>query len=105
MTLKDKVKVELPDLLKYYDEHVKKHEFDRPALITWREIVVEPIEPKTARMLRMTPRCCSPQRRTAARRPGARPSHSSKSCATAKISPSLPKRRAMARPALEIRVA
>jgi parvulin-like peptidyl-prolyl isomerase len=46
MTIKDKTKVELPDLLKYYDEHVKKHEFDRPALITWREIVVEPIQPK-----------------------------------------------------------
>jgi parvulin-like peptidyl-prolyl isomerase len=43
--LTTKVKVDLPDLLKYYDEHVKKHEFDRPALITWREIVVEPIEP------------------------------------------------------------
>ncbi len=41
--LKDRVKVEWNDLLKYYDEHVKNHEFDRPALITWREIVVEPI--------------------------------------------------------------
>ena len=45
--LSTKVKVDLPDLLKYYDEHVKKHDFDRPALITWREIVVEPIEPTT----------------------------------------------------------
>src|SRR5262249_7517243 len=44
--LSGKVKVDLPDLLKYYDEHVKKHEFDRPALIPWRKIVVEPIEPK-----------------------------------------------------------
>jgi parvulin-like peptidyl-prolyl isomerase len=39
--LKDKIKVELPDLLKYYDDHVKTHEFDRPAQITWRELVVE----------------------------------------------------------------
>jgi parvulin-like peptidyl-prolyl isomerase len=46
--LSNKIKVDLPDLLKYYDEHVDKHEFDRPALITWREIVVEPIEPKPA---------------------------------------------------------
>jgi len=43
-----KVKVELPELLKYYSDHVDKHEFDRPALITWREIIVEPIEPKPA---------------------------------------------------------
>jgi parvulin-like peptidyl-prolyl isomerase len=47
--LLSKIKVDLPDLLKYYDEHVTKHEFDRPALITWREIVVEPIEPKSPR--------------------------------------------------------
>jgi parvulin-like peptidyl-prolyl isomerase len=46
--LSNKIKVDLPDLLKYYDEHVKKHDFDRPALITWREIVVEPIEPKAS---------------------------------------------------------
>jgi peptidyl-prolyl cis-trans isomerase SurA len=39
--LRDKVSVELPDLLKYYNEHVSKHEFDRPALIRWRELVVE----------------------------------------------------------------
>src|SRR5262249_13623519 len=44
--LSAKVKVDLPDLLRYYNEHMKKHEFDRPAMITWREIVVEPIEPK-----------------------------------------------------------
>ncbi len=43
-----KVKVELPELLKYYSDHVNKHEFDRPALITWREIIVEPLEPKPA---------------------------------------------------------
>jgi peptidyl-prolyl cis-trans isomerase SurA len=42
--LRDKVKVELPDMRKYYSEHAKKHEFDRPALITWREIVVEPVK-------------------------------------------------------------
>ncbi len=39
--LKDKLKVELPDLLKYYNEHVSQHKFDRPAQITWREIIVE----------------------------------------------------------------
>ena len=39
--LRDRFKVELPDLLKYYNEHVYTHDFDRPAQITWREIVVE----------------------------------------------------------------
>jgi peptidyl-prolyl cis-trans isomerase SurA len=39
--LKDRLGVELPDLLKYYNEHVYQHEYDRPAQITWREIVVE----------------------------------------------------------------
>jgi parvulin-like peptidyl-prolyl isomerase len=39
--LKDRLKVELPDLLKYYNEHVNQHEFDRPAQVTWRELVVE----------------------------------------------------------------
>ena len=39
--LKGRLSVELPDLLKYYDDHVHLHEFDRPAQITWREIVVE----------------------------------------------------------------
>jgi peptidyl-prolyl cis-trans isomerase SurA len=39
--LKDRIKVELPDLLRYYNEHVQRHEFDRPAQITWRELVVE----------------------------------------------------------------
>ena len=43
-----KLAVELPDMLKYYNDHVNKHEFDRPALITWREIVVEPVRPKTS---------------------------------------------------------
>jgi peptidyl-prolyl cis-trans isomerase SurA len=39
--LKDKVSVDLPDLLKYYNAHVNNHEFDRPAQTTWRELVVE----------------------------------------------------------------
>ena len=39
--LKDRLNVELPDLLKYYNDHVYQHKFDRPAQITWREIVVE----------------------------------------------------------------
>jgi parvulin-like peptidyl-prolyl cis-trans isomerase-like protein len=39
--IKDKLKVELPDLLKYYSEHVRANDFDRPAQITWRELVVE----------------------------------------------------------------
>jgi len=39
--LKDKMAVELPDLLKFYSEHVPLHDFDRPALVTWREIVVD----------------------------------------------------------------
>jgi peptidyl-prolyl cis-trans isomerase SurA len=39
--LKDKLAVELPDLLRYYNEHLPLHDFDRPALITWREFVVE----------------------------------------------------------------
>ncbi len=39
--LRDRIKVELPDLLRYYNEHLSDHMFDRPALITWREIVVE----------------------------------------------------------------
>jgi peptidyl-prolyl cis-trans isomerase SurA len=39
--LKEHLKVELPDLLKYYNEHVQKREFDHPAQITWRELVVE----------------------------------------------------------------
>ena len=29
--LKDRIKVELPDLLRYYNEHLQDHEFDRPA--------------------------------------------------------------------------
>jgi parvulin-like peptidyl-prolyl isomerase len=39
--LKDRIKIELPDLLRYYNEHLYQHEFDRPAQITWRELVVE----------------------------------------------------------------
>ena len=77
--LQSKVKVDLPDLLKYYDEHVKKHEFDRPALITWREIVVEPIAPKATPSAPMIRLCCSPPRARAETWPGARPKHSSTS--------------------------
>jgi parvulin-like peptidyl-prolyl isomerase len=39
--IKDKVKAELPELLKYYNDHKYDGKFDRPAQITWREIVVE----------------------------------------------------------------
>jgi peptidyl-prolyl cis-trans isomerase SurA len=39
--LRDRLSVELPDLLKYYNDNVHQHAFDRPAQITWREIVVE----------------------------------------------------------------
>ncbi len=39
--VKDKLKVELPDLLKYYNDGLRDHAFDRPAQTTWREIVVE----------------------------------------------------------------
>jgi peptidyl-prolyl cis-trans isomerase SurA len=45
--LKDKMNVELPDLLRYYGEHVALHEFDRPALVTWRELVLETQKYKT----------------------------------------------------------
>jgi peptidyl-prolyl cis-trans isomerase SurA len=37
----DKQKVELPEMLKYYNEHVHDKQFDRPALLTWREIEIE----------------------------------------------------------------
>ena len=39
--LKDRVKADYPDLIRYYSEHVSAHDFDRPAQITWRELVVE----------------------------------------------------------------
>ncbi len=39
--LKDRVKVELPDLLAYYNEHLGSREFDRPASVTWREVIIE----------------------------------------------------------------
>ena len=39
--LKDKLRIELPDLLKYYNDHMHDPEFQRPAQITWRELVVE----------------------------------------------------------------
>ena len=39
--LADRRKVALPEMLKYYNEHMHDKEFDRPAEITWRELVVE----------------------------------------------------------------
>ena len=36
-----KQKVELPEMLKYYNEHLHDKQFDRPALLTWREIEIE----------------------------------------------------------------
>jgi peptidyl-prolyl cis-trans isomerase SurA len=39
--IRDRLKVDLPELLKFYNEHVYEHEFDRPAQVTWRELVVE----------------------------------------------------------------
>jgi peptidyl-prolyl cis-trans isomerase SurA len=39
--LKDKIKAELPELLKYYKEHMHDNQYDRPAQINWREIVAE----------------------------------------------------------------
>ncbi len=34
-------KVELPEMLSYYKDHYHDKEYDRPAQITWRELVVE----------------------------------------------------------------
>ena len=34
-------KAELPEMLRYYNEHLHDKEFDRPAMTTWRELVVE----------------------------------------------------------------
>ena len=39
--LSDRRKVELPEMLKYYNEHMHDKEFDRSAEITWRELLVE----------------------------------------------------------------
>jgi peptidyl-prolyl cis-trans isomerase SurA len=39
--LADRRKVELPEMLKYYNDHLHDKEYDRPAQITWRELVVE----------------------------------------------------------------
>lgn len=36
-----RLKVELPEMLKYYQDHAKDAENQRPATITWREILVE----------------------------------------------------------------
>ena len=35
--LKSRIKVELPELLKYYNEHKSEREYDRPAEISWRD--------------------------------------------------------------------
>ena len=39
--LSDRRKVELPEMLKYYNEHLHDKEFDRSAEIAWRELLVE----------------------------------------------------------------
>jgi parvulin-like peptidyl-prolyl isomerase len=39
--IRDRLKVDLPEMLKYYNEHKNSHDFDLPAQITWREVVVE----------------------------------------------------------------
>jgi peptidyl-prolyl cis-trans isomerase SurA len=39
--LADRQKVELPEMLKYYNEHMNDKSFHRPATITWRELVIE----------------------------------------------------------------
>jgi hypothetical protein len=39
--LADKQKVELPEMLKFYNEHLHDKNFDRSAVITWRELVIE----------------------------------------------------------------
>jgi parvulin-like peptidyl-prolyl isomerase len=39
--LKDKLNVELPEMLKYYNAHIHDKSNYRPARITWRELVVE----------------------------------------------------------------
>jgi peptidyl-prolyl cis-trans isomerase SurA len=39
--LRDRVKVDLPEMLRYYNVHKELHEFDLPAQTTWREVVVE----------------------------------------------------------------
>jgi parvulin-like peptidyl-prolyl isomerase len=39
--LRETRKVDLPEMLSYYQEHYRDKEFDRPAQITWRELVVE----------------------------------------------------------------
>ena len=39
--LSESRKVDLPERLQYYQEHYQDKEYDRPAQITWRELVVE----------------------------------------------------------------
>ncbi len=39
--LSDCRKVDLPEMLQYYNDHYRDKEYDRPAQVTWRELVVE----------------------------------------------------------------
>ncbi len=39
--LREGRKVDLPEMLQYYNDHYRDKEYDRPAQITWRELVVE----------------------------------------------------------------
>lgn len=39
--LSAKFQVELPEMLKYYNEHINDKEYQRPAQIVWRELLVE----------------------------------------------------------------
>ncbi len=39
--IKDRLKVDYPEMRKYYEAHKHDKEYDRPAQIIWREIVVE----------------------------------------------------------------
>ncbi len=39
--LSESRKVDLPEMLQYYNEHYRDKVYDRPAQITWRELVVE----------------------------------------------------------------
>jgi parvulin-like peptidyl-prolyl isomerase len=39
--LSESRKVDLPEMLRYYNEHYHDQQYDRPAQITWRELVVE----------------------------------------------------------------
>jgi parvulin-like peptidyl-prolyl isomerase len=39
--LADSRKVDLPEMLKYYNEHYQDKQYDRPAQVTWRALVIE----------------------------------------------------------------